>query len=105
MLTRLGGVEVPGFTLARMTGYEGPACFQLQPASGGKPATWCLLLDYYSRGQGYKAWTTDDLASGKFTANEGVQFPFRFRHGSILTLTPEEMDRVKAAYAPATPAR
>lgn len=91
--------DVPGFSLAAMTGYEGPACFQLAPATAEKPATWCLLLDYYSKGQGYKAFTTNDLASGKFTPNDDIKFPFRFRHGSILTLSPEEYDRVKAAYA------
>ena len=25
---------------------------QVKPAADGKPATWCLLLDFYSRGQG-----------------------------------------------------
>lgn len=101
--------DVPGFSLATMTGYEGPACFQLTPptpAANGqpaKPATWCLLLDFYSRGQGYKAWTTTDLASGKFTPADNMKFPFRFRHGSILDLTPEEYTRVKAAYATPAP--
>jgi hypothetical protein len=90
--------DVEGFSLASMTGYEGPACFQLTPPTAEKPATWCLLLDFYSRGQGYKAWTTTDLASGKFTPAENMQFPFRFRHGSILDLTPEEYTRVQAAY-------
>jgi hypothetical protein len=103
--------NVPGFSLARLQGYEGPACFRLAPtpptataaatAPGTQPAaapTWCLLLDFYSRGQGYKAFTTSDLASGKFTPNDDIQFPFRFRHGSVVTLSPEEYARVKAAY-------
>jgi sucrose-6-phosphate hydrolase SacC (GH32 family) len=91
--------DVAGFSLAAMTGYEGPAAFQLKPPADGQPATWCLLLDFYSRNQGYKPFTTTDLASGKFTANNDITFPFRFRHGSILALTPEELARVKAAYA------
>jgi len=96
--------DVEGFSLATMQGYEGPAAFQLKPAvpaTGAQPAqgaTWCLLLDYYSKGQGYKPFTTTDLASGKFTANNDITFPFRFRHGSVLALTPEELARVKAAY-------
>jgi arabinoxylan arabinofuranohydrolase len=90
--------DVEGFSLATMQGYEGPACFQLTPAMEGKPATWCLLLDYYSRGQGYKPFTTTDLASGKFTANNEITFPYRFRHGSVLPLSAEEYQRVKAAY-------
>jgi len=90
--------DVEGFSLATMTGYEGPACFQLKPAADGQPATWCLLLDFYSRGQGYKPFTTTDISTGKFTADPNMTFPFRFRHGSILTLTPEEYTRVKASY-------
>jgi hypothetical protein len=89
--------DVEGFSLATMTGYEGPTCFQLAPLEG-KPATWALLLDFYSRGQGYKAWTTTDLASGKFTPADTITFPFRFRHGSVLSLTAEEYARVKAVY-------
>jgi hypothetical protein len=91
--------DVEGFSLAKTTGYEGPSCFQLQPASPAAPATWCLLMDYYSRGQGYKAWTTTDLASGKFTPAQGITFPFRFRHGSVLRLSADEFARVHAAYA------
>jgi sucrose-6-phosphate hydrolase SacC (GH32 family) len=90
--------DVKGFTLATLQGYEGPATFQLKPATSTSPATWCLLLDYYSKGQGYKPYTTTDLASGKFTANKDITFPFLFRHGSVLALSPEEYARVKAAY-------
>jgi hypothetical protein len=90
--------DVEGFTLATMQGYEGPAAFELKPPAAGVPATWCLLLDYYSRGQGYKPFTTTDLASGKFTASNDIKFPFTFRHGSVLALSGEEYERVKAAY-------
>lgn len=92
--------SVPTFTLAKLTGYEGPACFQLKPTEAGKPGTWCLLLDHYSVGQGYKPFVTDDLSSGAFkAASEGFKFPFRFRHGSILPLSAEEFARVQKAYA------
>ncbi len=90
--------EVQGFSLAKTTGYEGPACFELSPAAAGTPATWCLLMDYYSKGQGYKAWTTTNLSSGKFVADDRISFPFRFRHGSVLHLSAEELARVKGAY-------
>jgi hypothetical protein len=94
---KIGGpwADVEGFSLAKTTGYEGPACFELSPATEGKGATWCLLMDYYSRGQGYKAWTTTDLGSGKFEVEEGVAFPFRFRHGSVLPVSEQELARVK----------
>ena len=97
---RVTGVwrEVPGFTLARQKGLEGPACFRLKPAENGRPATWCLLLDAFAKHQGYQAFVTDDLAGGKFTPDPGFQFPFRFRHGSVLALDTEEFDRLRVAY-------
>ncbi len=79
--------DVPGFQ--KLQGYEGPECFRLNDGTG----RWCLLLDYYSKGQGYKPFVTDDLASGKFVpAEDLLKFPHRFRHGSILPLTQQEYD-------------
>lgn len=89
--------DVAGYSLTQTQGYEGPTAFLLKPAAGDQPPTWCLMLDFYSRGEGYKPFTTTDLASGKFTANDTIKFPFRFRHGSVLTLTPAEYERVKLA--------
>lgn len=91
--------DVPEFSLAQLRGYEGPECYLVEPASGTKPPTWCLILDYYSRGQGYQPFVSHDLASGKFTPGEGFSFPFRFRHGSILPLSSDEYQRLEKAYA------
>ncbi len=90
--------NVPGFTLAKLVGYEGPACYQLEPAAAGKPATWCLLLDYYSKGLGYQPYITRDLSSGKFEPAPGIKFPFKFRHGAVLPVTAAEYARLKSAY-------
>lgn len=90
--------DVSGFSLAKMTGYEGPECYLVEPASAGKPATWCLILDYYSKGQGYQPFITQDLAGGQFTRAEGFTFPHRFRHGSVLPVTAAEYQRLKSAY-------
>ena len=90
--------DVPQFSLAQLRGYEGPECYQLTPATPGKPATWCLVLDQYSKGAGYQPFVTEDLAGGQFTAAPGFQFPFLFRHGSILPLSGVEYDRIKAAF-------
>ena len=90
---------MPGYSLAVRRGMRGRRVFRLRAATEKMPATWCLLLDYYSKSQGYKAWTTTDLAGGRFTADDRIVFPYRFRHGSVLTLTPEEYARVQAAYA------
>jgi hypothetical protein len=97
--------DVPGFSLAKMVGYEGPECFLLAPAADGNPPTWCLILDQYSKRGGYKPFVTHDLASGQFTPMADMHFPFRFRHGFPLALTSEEYDRVKAAYGQPDPAK
>ena len=97
--------DVSTFSLAKLRGFEGPACFQLKPASADQPATWCLLLDNYAKGAGYKPFLTTNLAAGDFKADSTIQFPFKFRHGSVLPLTHEEYARVQSAYAspPTTP--
>jgi len=93
-----GWKEVPDFSLARLTGYEGPACFQLKQAAADNPATWCLLLDQYSRGTGYHPFLCTDLAGGQFTQTSDFAFPFLFRHGSVLPVTAAEYSALKAAY-------
>jgi hypothetical protein len=89
---------VSNFSLAHLVGYEGPECYRVEAATDGKPATWCLILDHYREHGGYKPFVTHDLESGQFTPGEGFHFPFPFRHGSILTLTAAEYDRLVAAY-------
>jgi sucrose-6-phosphate hydrolase SacC (GH32 family) len=89
--------NVPDFSLSKLQGYEGPECYQLKPASDGKPANWCLVLDHYSKGKGYQPFVTEDLTSGRFEASPGFSFPFRFRHGSILPISAEEYDRLEKA--------
>ena len=96
--------DVPGFNLAKMVGYEGPACYQLEPAAPGKPATWCLLLDNYAKGRGYQPYITHDLAGGQFTPAPNIKFPFRFRHGAVLPVTADEYALLKSAYPAHNPA-
>ena len=97
--------DVSGFSLAQVRGYEGPACYLLNPAQDGKPAKWCLLLDNYAQHAGYKPFITDDLASGKFVAGTDFEFPFRFRHGSVLPVSAAEYQRLKTHFgASETPA-
>jgi hypothetical protein len=90
--------DVPNFSLAKMTGYEGPACFRLADAEPGKPAKWCLLLDHYSRGQGYKPFVTEDLAGGQFQPAPNFVFPYRLRHGSVLPVSADELARLEATF-------
>lgn len=90
--------DVPQFSLSKLKGYEGPECYQLKPAADGKPATWCLVLDHYSKGAGYQPFVTDDLSGGKFKAGPDFSFPFRFRHGSILPISAAEYDGLETAF-------
>lgn len=90
--------DVPGFSLAKLQGYEGPECYRLKPAADGKPASWCLVIDFYSKGAGYQPYVTEDLAGGQFTEGPNFSFPFHFRHGSILPLSAAEYDRLEATY-------
>ena len=93
--------DVPGFTQSERRDYEGPECFLLEPGTPDQPPTWCLLLDYFAKEGGYQAFVTHDLASGKFEPAPDFSFPFRFRHGSVLAITPAERERLKAAYGDA----
>lgn len=86
------------FSLRDLKGYEGPACFQLEPAGDGKPAKWCLLLDFYRRSEGYKPFVTEDLSRGEFEPAPDIKFPFRFRHGSVLPVSEKEYQRLEEHY-------
>jgi hypothetical protein len=86
------------FSLANLRGYEGPECFCLKPATDGKPATWCLLLDQYSKRAGYQPFVTEDLSGGQFKPGEGFVFPFKMRHGSVLPVSTKEYERLEKTY-------
>ncbi len=90
--------DMPEFSLSKVKGYEGPQCFLLEPASAGKLPTWCLLLDYYSKGAGYQPFISQNLSGGQFTPSSDISFPFRFRHGAVIPITTAEQDRLKTAY-------
>lgn len=90
-----GWRENPGFSLAKLTGYEGPTCFRLKPKAAGEEGAWCLLLDWYAVGRGYQPYVTDDLKSGNFIEREKMSFPFHpVRHGTVMPVTAGEMARL-----------
>ena len=74
--------------------YEAPTAVR---TDDGK---WCLFLDFYGvhgAGQGYVPFVADSLESGRFTRSDAsFSFPFGFKHGTILPITPQEYDRMKA---------
>lgn len=73
--------------------YEAPTAVRLE---NGK---WCLFLDYYGvpgAGQGYVPFVADSLADGMFVrSEEAFSFPYGFKHGTILTISMEEYERIK----------
>lgn len=92
--------DVTNFSLAKIQGYEGPECYQIKPAANGKPATWCLILDQYSKGTGYQPFVTEDLSGGQFKAGEGFHFPFKFRHGCVLAVSAKEYESLEQNFKP-----
>lgn len=76
--------------------YEAPTAFRLPTGE------WCLMLDFYGvqgEGQGYVPFVSDSMASGRFVrSDERFSFPYRFKHGTVLSISGDEYERIKVAY-------
>lgn len=74
--------------------YEAPTAFI---TADGR---WCLMLDFYgcgAEGQGYVPFLADSLESGKFVRSDAdFSFPYGFKHGTVLSITDEEYERLRA---------
>lgn len=78
-----------GSSAAGFVRCEGLTVYQLPDGQ------WCAMGD----DSGYKAFLTDDLASGKFTLSSLASFPDgKFRHGTVVRLTAEEDARIQEAF-------
>ena len=73
--------------------YEAPTAVRLDDGR------WCLFVDYYGvrgAGQGYVPFVSDGIERGVFTRSDSVfSFPYGFKHGTILKITPEEYERIR----------
>ncbi len=76
-----------------VTGYEGPTAYKINGEN-----KWCLLLDYYSKSQGYKPFVTDDISKGTFTSAADFSFDTKYRHGTVMPITAEEYRNLMEAY-------
>lgn len=85
--------DVETYTLGTMTGYEGPTIYKLNGED-----KWCLLLDYYSKSQGYKPFVTDNISKGTFTAASDFNFDTIYRHGTVMPITKAEYDKLVEKY-------
>ncbi|MNG40539.1 hypothetical protein D3C84_1291620 [compost metagenome] len=60
------------------------------------------MLDFFGvagEGQGYVPFIADDIESGRFIrSDESFSFPYRFKHGTVLSITMEEYNRIKNGY-------
>ncbi len=76
--------------------YEAPTAFCTEDGP------WCLFLDFYGtvkEKQGYVPFISDDLSSGRFIrSDESFSFPYGFKHGTVLTLDPNEYEQLKNGY-------
>ncbi len=73
--------------------YEAPTAVRL--ADG----RWCLFLDYYGvpgAGQGYVPFVAQSLAEAGFVRSDrAFSFPYGFKHGTILSISDEEYQRIR----------
>lgn len=85
--------EVDSDCLSGLMGVEGPTAFYM-PAEGA----WCLMVDQFAAGLGYLPLLSSDLKNGEFRILDASQYDMdrnTKRHGSVLSITGEEYERVK----------
>ncbi|WP_459191435.1 glycoside hydrolase family 43 protein [Halosimplex sp. J119] len=87
-------VEVFDRTMEGLEGarYEAPTAFQTDDGR------WCLFLDYFGGSpetQGYVPFVADSLEAEFIRADEEFEFPYGFKHGTILPITSEEYERLR----------
>ena len=74
-------------------GYEAPTAFITADNR------WCLMLDFFgcsAEEQGYVPFLADKLENGEFVRSDAsFSFPYGFKHGTVLSITDEEYDRLK----------
>ena len=92
--TNVSTYTINGTAGNTVTGYEGPTIYKLNGEN-----KWCLLLDYYSKSQGYKPFMTDDITKGVFTSAADFNFDTKYRHGTVMPITLDEYKALVGAYS------
>lgn len=97
------GVGQPNPWGGTFTEGEGPTVFRDNVVAG----RWWMLIDQpsYHGGQGYLAFRTDDIASGLWTSVTDAELPSRPRHGSVVPISLQELQRLRLALQPDLVAR
>ena len=80
------------------TGGEGPTVFR----DNDDPDHWIMFIDQpsYHGGQGYMAFETHDIASADWTSVPDADLPSSPRHGTVLPVTQDELDRMRLNLQP-----
>lgn len=92
------GVGQPNPWGGTFTNGEGPTVFR----DNEDPDRWYLFIDQpsYHGGQGYLAFTTDDIASAAWTSVPSADLPSSPRHGTVIPVTQAELDALREGYQP-----
>lgn len=85
-----GWSRIKDTNLENLFGYEGPAIFKMHD---GK---WGLFLDHFAEQAGYELFTTEDMKT--FTQAQNCSFDAIYRHGTVITISDEEYDKLLKAY-------
>ena len=77
---------------------EGPTIFP----DNEVPGRWYLFIDQpsYHGGRGYVAFRTDNLAAADWQSVPTAELPSEPRHGTVIPVTQEELDRLRETYQP-----
>lgn len=92
------GVGQPNPWGGTFTGGEGPTVFR----DNDDPDRWIMFIDQpsYHGGQGYMAFETHDIGSASWTSVPDANLPSSPRHGTVLPVTQEELDRMRLNLQP-----
>lgn len=103
------GLDLKGQRISSLTNatLEGPELFMLNKRDWADPQKpeYVLMADQYAAGAGYLPITTTDIedttGSSWNLLSSGSDYSFdrlKKRHGTVLRITQEELDRIKAAF-------
>lgn len=74
--------------------YEAPTAFQMEDGR------WCLMLDFFgckTEEQGYVPFVAEDIDTGLFLrSDDSFEFPYGFKHGTIMAITLDEYEKLKS---------
>lgn len=78
----------------------GPSAYEAPTACKIEDGSYNLMLDFFGvrgKGQGYVPFRAEDISTGRFLRSDGeFEYPYGFKHGTILAISEEEYESIKA---------